>query len=125
MPQPLGNGQPLQLMRAFRAGATFSTATTGTITVPAGATRIQKIVLSITEDAKQATAGDILITLSTATDTIFSEYVYIPASAGTSAGEAWHRDIPFDGLAFPAGLVTWTLSAALTGGRGSINLYFS
>ena len=125
MPQPLGNGQPLQLMRAFRAGTTFSTATTGTIATPTGATYLQKIVLSITEDAKQTTAGDILVTLSTAADTIFSEYVYIPSTAGTTAGEAWHRDIPFDGIAFPAGPVTWTLSAALTGGRGSINLYFS
>ena len=54
MPQPLGNGQPLQLMRAFRAGATFSTATTGTIATPTGATYLQKIVFSITEEARQA-----------------------------------------------------------------------
>ena len=125
MPQPLGNGQPLQLMRAFRAGATFSTATTGTIATPTGATYLQKIVLSITENAQQASAGSILVTLSTPTDTLFSEYVYIPASSVLGAGEAWHRDIPFDRIAFPAGPVTWTLSAALTGGRGSINVYFS
>ena len=35
------------------------------------------------------------------------------------------RAIPFESGVFPvSGNITWTLSAALTAGRGSINLYF-
>ena len=122
---PLSFGESIQLVRAMWGGATFTTATTGTIAVPTGASYLRKIVLSITDEVAQTTAGDILFTLASSTDTLFSEYVYIPATASTQPGEAWHRDIPFDGAVFPvSGNITWTLSAALTAGRGSINLYF-
>lgn len=128
MSNPLGFGQPTQIMQARWAGTTVTTATSGSITVPAGASVLRKVLVDFTENASRGTAGVTTLTLACNGQTVYVGAVFLPSAPGSAVGDPWHRNIPLDDPAFsaPAGTTfTWTLSSALTAGSMTINLYFS
>ncbi len=98
-----------------------------TIGTPPANSNLRKLVISTTENAAQATAGEDLLTIALNGVTVFSESVYIPATALATSGKLYSRDLPFDTIAFntgTAGTLTATLATALTSGSVSINAYF-
>lgn len=112
--------------------ASWAHKTTGTgvtsdsVTPPIQNLKLRKLVIAITEDAMVSVAGECQLVFSLNGQPFFSEGLYIPATSGVNAGEAYHRDLPFDGVAFFAGLgdLSWTLSKALTAGQMDVNAYF-
>ena len=104
-----------------------SAAGVSTIGAPPANSNLRKLVLSVTELATQATAGENLITIVLNGNTIFSEGVYIPASGLAVNGTLYQRDIDFDHIVFntgASGTLTATIANALTAGALYVNAYF-
>jgi hypothetical protein len=125
--EPLTFGESAQLFQAYRAYALIpSGQTTGTIAVPAGATLLRKLVISVSENATRAVAGVTQFSIGTGADTMFSVGLYFPTSQTSAAGAAYSRDMSDSGMAWKidGGPITWTLSTAFNAGQMDINLYF-
>ncbi len=88
---------------------------------------LRKLALSITENASLAAAGIVTLSVTVNGAAVFSEGIYLPATAGANAGEAYTRNLDFDGIALPAGTgnITVTLSSALATGQLDFNSYFA
>lgn len=126
--QAVSFGQSAEIFQAFRAYTLIGTGTTtGAITVPKPSKVLRKMVLGVSENATLGTAGITQFTLALNGITVFSEGFYLPSAPGSQAGQAYHRDVPFDDIGFVVnnGNATWSLSTALTAGQMDINLYFS
>lgn len=108
------------------SGSATASGSTAIGTPPANS-NLRKLLLSVTENATQATAGEDVLTIALNGVTVFEEPVYIPATALSSNGQLYQRDIDFSNLAFnagAAGTLTATLGTALTAGSVNINAYF-
>lgn len=130
--QPAVNnaGLPYQVQQtpgsAIVLQSTITAATTATLTPGTANLNLRKLIIGLTENAIQAAAGVINLTATLNGTQVFKEGFYIPTTVAGQAGAAYHRDIPFDGIAFNAGTgsLVITLSSALTGGQIDINAYF-
>jgi len=92
--EPLTFGESAQLFQAYRAYALITTGqTTGTIAVPAGATLLRKMVISVSENATRSVAGVTQFSIGTGADTMFSVGLYFPTSQTSASGAAYSRDI--------------------------------
>lgn len=97
------------------------------IGTPPANSNLRKLLLSVTENATQTTAGEDVLTIALDGVNVFEEPIYIPAAALSSNGQLYQRDIDFSNLAFnvgAAGTLTATLGTALTAGSVNINAYF-
>jgi hypothetical protein len=125
--EPLTFGESAQLFQAYRAYGLITTGqTTGTIAVPAGATLLRKMVISVSENATRSVAGVTQFSIGTGADTMFSVGLYFPTSQTSASGAAYSRDMSDSGMAWKidGGPITWTLSTAFNAGQMDINLYF-
>jgi hypothetical protein len=98
-----------------------------TIGTPPANSNLRKLLISVTDNATQATAGEDMITVALNGVKIFAEPVYVPAVALDTGGQLYHRDIDFGGTGFntgSAGALTVTLGAALATGSLNVNAYF-
>ncbi len=98
-----------------------------TLGTPPANSNLRKLLLSVSENAAQATAGENLITVELNGATVFSEAVYIPATAMTNNGVLYQRDIDFSTVAFntgSSGTLTISLGSTLTSGSVYVNAYF-
>lgn len=130
MPTTLGFGESLMLDVAIPVQAKIvpASGTTGTITIPAGASAMRIGTLRFTENSTLAVAGVTQLTWSLNGNTMMSEGYYLPATASGQAGAAYYANFGAAGITFPVvpgELITWTLSVALAGGQIDVNLYFS
>ncbi len=101
-------------------------AVTANVAPPANS-NLRKLVMAITDNATLAAAGICLVTVTLNGTQVFKENVYIPAAPGNSQLQGWHRDIPFDGVAFntgAAGTLVVTIGTALATGILDLNAYF-
>lgn len=124
----LSFGQPTQVQQAYQSSVTVTTAASGTITVPAGASVLRKVLIDVTENATIGVAGITRITVSCGSSTVYQGSIFLPASSSAVAGDPWHRNIPLDEIGFkatPGANASWVLTAPLTAGEMTINLYFS
>lgn len=98
-----------------------------TIGTPTANSNLRKLVLSVTENATQATAGENTVTIALNGVTLFTESVYIPEVSLANNGVLYKRDMDFANIAFntgSAGKLTATLETALETGTININAYF-
>jgi hypothetical protein len=98
---------------------------TATVNPPAN-TNLRKLVLSVTDQATLATAGDDLVTVALNGVTVFKANLYIPAVAVAGLG-AQVLAMDFNDVAFntgAAGAFTVTIGTALATGTLDINAYF-
>lgn len=125
-------GLPYQVVQTPSAGnyghGSISGAGTSASFTPGTANlNLRKLALSITGNASLAAAGIVTLSVTVNGVAVFSEGIYLPAAAGTNAGEAYTRNLDFDGIALPAaaGNITVTLSSALATGQLDFNSYFA
>lgn len=107
------------------AGSSTNTTTSFTVSVAAGV-NIRKILLGLTEDAIQATAGDLAVSVALGSTVIYNGFVYVPAAALVSSGRLWQRDVDFGDCGIPTGSntsLTIATAAALLGGTIDCNVY--
>ncbi len=105
---------------ATAAGAT-------TIGTPPASSNLRDLVIDVSENATQTTAGEDTLVVALNGVTVYSTSVYVPAAPLTSSGILSHIDIGFDGTAFntgSAGTLTVTLGTALATGNVQVNAYF-
>ena len=114
--------RPLVATAGDLVGAAGATAVTFTV---ATSSNIRKILLGLTEDVIQTTAGDMTITLKNAAGTIlWVGHVYVPAAALVGAGTLADFVIDFGDCAIASDTpLTFTLSAAPLGGTVYANVY--
>ena len=112
-------GLPYQA--SIAAGSTVATIS------PAANSLLQRLNISITGDAAQATAGEVIVTVALNGGTVDRRRVYVPLTAlGTGILASW--DMNFSDAEFsagPSGTLTVTLGNALTAGTVSINALFA
>jgi hypothetical protein len=107
--------------------ATVSASGINTIGTPPSGSHLRKLVISISENAEQATAGENLITFFLNGKQVFSEAIYIPDASVSSNSLQYKRDLDFTSVAFytgSSGTFTVSLQNALTNGNMYINAYF-
>lgn len=112
---------------ATLVSGTATASGTTTIGTPPANSNLRKLLLSVTENAAQATAGEDLLTMALNGVTVFAEPVYIPATALATNGQLYQRDIDLSNVSFNAGAtgtLTATLATALTSGSVNVNAYF-
>jgi hypothetical protein len=112
---------------ATLVSAAASASGSTTLGTPPANSNLRKLLLSVSENAAQATAGENQITVELNGAAVFSEAVYIPATAMTNNGVLYQRDIDFSMVAFntgSSGTLTISLGSALTSGSVYVNAYF-
>ena len=101
-------------------------AVSGTAT-PTANTNMRYLQITASEDASLAAAGIVTVTVTLNGTQVYQEGIYLPASAGSIIGKTDIARIPFESIAFNAGvagaLVT-TISTALATGQIDVNAYF-
>ena len=108
----------------------YGTATTAgatTIGTPPANSNLRKLVLAVTENATLAAAGENTISVLLDGVTVFTDQVYIPATALATNGVLYTRDLDFSDIAFgsgSAGTLTVNLGTALATGSLVVNGYF-
>ncbi len=98
-----------------------------TIGTPPSGSNLRKMALTVTENATQATAGENTITVSLNGVPVYTDQIYIPATALAAAGALYMQMLDFDTIAFrvgSAGTLAVNLGTALTAGALVVNAYF-
>jgi len=106
---------------------TASSAGASTIGIPPANKYLRKLVLSVTENATLAAAGENVISVLLDGVTVFTDQVFIPATALATAGALYTRDLDFIAAAFnsgSAGTLTVNIGTALAAGSLVVNGYF-
>lgn len=101
-------------------------ATVATIT-PAANSAIESLMIGITGDAAQTTAGEVSVTIALDGVTLMVKRVYVP-SAALGTGELVDWDMDFSKANYntgASGTLTVTLGNALTAGTVSVNALFA
>ncbi len=116
--------QPIPKSATLLSGSATASGATTIGTAPSA--NLRKLSLSIPGNAAQATAGDLSISISVNGVTVFSESVYVPATALDNAGLLYHRDLDFGSIVFAGGggALVATLGAALSAGSLAVNAWF-
>lgn len=112
---------------ATLVSGSVTTSGAATIGTPPANSNLRKLVLTIAEQATQATAGNNPFFIYLNSVLIFQDSVFIPATVLSTDGMLYKMVLDFDTVAFNAG-ATGTLTAnwgsALTGGSLRVNAYF-
>ncbi len=112
---------------AILVEGTATAAGSTTIGTPPVSSNLRDLIIDVSENVTQTTAGEDTIVVALNGVTVYSTSVYVPAGALTSSGILSHIDIGFSGTAFntgSAGTLTVTLGTALATGNVQINAYF-
>ncbi len=101
-------------------------ATSGSVT-PAANSTLQALMMGITGDAAQTTAGEVSVTVALNGVTVMVKKVFVPSSAlGTGELVDWNMDFSKANFSTGAsGALTVTLSNALTAGTVYVNALFA
>ena len=101
-------------------------ATSGSVT-PAANSALESLMIGITGDAAQTTAGEVSVTVALNGATLMVKRVYVPAVAiGTGELVDWNMDFSKANFSTGAsGALTVTLSNALTAGTVYVNALFA
>lgn len=130
--QPAVNnsGLPYQVQQVTQAVeyhylSITGSATSASVTPTISGQNLRKLVLSLSENATLATAGNDLLTVTANGVTVYEENLYIPAVAVAGLG-AYRFDLDFSSFSVPmvTGNLTVTLATALATGTLDINAYF-
>lgn len=127
-PQTAANLVVLRTPNIFKTVAATAAGNTALWTPTTGKKfRLMRFMIQLTEDAKQAVAGNITVTFQDNTTGInFAVDVWVPASSGSNVGDAYHTDwIDFgNGILSAAAnnVLNVNLSAALTAGNVRVNV---
>ena len=116
-----------QSLAATLVNGSATAAGTTVIGTPPANTNLRKMVLSVTENATMATAGENQVTIALNGVTVFTDQAFVPAVALATNGLLYHRDLDFGALGFSAGnagTLTATLGTALATGSLTVNAYF-
>ena len=101
-------------------------ATSGSVT-PAANSTLQALMMGITGDAAQTTAGEVSVTVALNGVTVMVKKVFVPSAAlGTGELVDWNTDFSKANFSTGAsGALTVTLSNALTAGTVYVNALFA
>lgn len=121
---PYGVQQVPLAAKAYQA--TIAPGSTSATITPTANLNLRKLILTLSAEAAQTTAGTDLLTVALNGVTLYKQNVYVPA-VGVNNGPETLAVLDFDALGFNAGAgsLVVSLATALTAGDLDINAYFA